>query len=220
MNDESHIAHPAESDSTEPPRVNMTFQNDLNQSSDQNLMMVIVGLGNPGKKYMFTRHNIGFMTIDRLAQQWEIGCSKKKFDAIIGEGFVDEKRILIAKPQTYVNRSGVSVVKIGTYYGCPLDNLMVVCDDLNLPVGKIRIRKKGSSGGHNGLESIAQYVGPEFPRLRIGIGQPTYEDAKDYVLSPIRGDEKEVIDQAIDKACQAINAWITTGIEDCINVFN
>lgn len=183
-------------------------------------MRIIVGLGNPGKKYMFTRHNVGFMTIDRLAELYEIDCNKRKFEAIIGEGFVGEKKILIAKPQTYVNLSGVSVGKIAAYYGCPLDRIMVVCDDLNLPVGKIRIRKKGSSGGHNGLDSVAQYAGSEFPRLRIGIGQPINEDAKEYVLTPFTGDEKEIINQAIDKACQAINTWITTGIESCMNVFN
>lgn len=183
-------------------------------------MRIIVGLGNPGKKYNHTRHNVGFMVIDRLAERWEIACNKKKFEAVIGEGFVGGKKILIAKPQTYVNLSGASVVKIGAYYGCSLDKLMVVCDDLNLPVGKIRIRKTGSSGGHNGLESIAQYVGLDFPRLRIGIGNPIYEDAKKYVLSPFAGDEKEIIDQAIDNACQAIDTWITTDIESCMNVFN
>ena len=183
-------------------------------------MRIIVGLGNPGKKYMFTRHNVGFMMIDRLAELYEMACNKKKFEAIVGEGFVGEKRILIAKPQTYVNLSGVSVGKIVAYYGYPLDRVMVVCDDLNLPVGKIRIRKKGSSGGHNGLESIAHYVGSEFPRLRIGIGQPIDKDAKEYVLTPFTKDEKEIINQALDKACQAINTWITTGIESCMNVFN
>ncbi|MGR3311640.1 MAG: aminoacyl-tRNA hydrolase [Candidatus Brocadiales bacterium] len=182
-------------------------------------MRIIVGLGNPGKKYISTRHNVGFMTIDRLADWWKIAC-KKKFGAILGEGFVGEKKILIVKPQTYMNRSGDSVGKIMAYYDCSLDNLMVVCDDLNLPVGKIRIRKKGSCGGHNGLESIAQYVGLEFPRLRIGIGRPVYNDAKGYVLSPFTGDEKEIIDQTIDNTCRAIDAWITTGIESCMNVFN
>ena len=198
----------------------MTFQNDLNQSSSHDSMRIIVGLGNPGKKYSFTRHNVGFMTIDSLAERCEITCNKKKFDALIGEGFVGEKRILLTKPQTYVNLSGISVGKIVAYYGCPLDKIMVVCDDLNLSVGKIRIRKKGSSGGHNGLESIAQYMGLEFPRLRIGIGKPIYEDAKEYVLSPFAGDEKETINQAIDKACKAIDTWINTGIEHCMSVFN
>lgn len=202
------------------PQFNMTFQNGLNQFSSQNLMSFIIGLGNPGKKYMFTRHNVGFMTIDRLAERWEIPCKKKKSLAHIGEGFLGEKKVFIAKPQTYMNRSGESVGKIVAYYGCSLNKVMVVCDDLNLPVGKIRIRKNGSSGGHNGLESIAQYVGLEFPRLRIGIGKPVCEDAKEYVLSPFTGDEKEIIDQAIDKACQAIDAWITTGIEHCMNIFN
>lgn len=198
----------------------MTFQNDLTKSSSQDSMWIIVGLGNPGKKYVFTRHNVGFMTIDRLAGRCEIACNKKKFKAIIGEGFVDGKRILIAKPQTYVNLSGISVGEIVSYYGCPLDKVMVVCDDLNLPVGKIRIRKKGSSGGHNGLESIAQYVGSEFPRLRIGIGKPIGEDAKEYVLTPFKEDEREIINQTIDKACQAIDTWIVTGIESCMNAYN
>lgn len=197
----------------------MAFQNDLNQSFSQDLR-IIVGLGNPGKKYISTRHNIGFMTIDRLAEQCEIACNKKKFEAIIGEGFIGEKKILISKPQTYVNLSGVSVGKIVAYYGCPLNRIMVVCDDLNLPVGKIRIREKGSSGGHNGLESIAHYVGSEFPRLRIGIGQPVVKDAKEYVLTHFTEDEKEIINQAIDKACHAIDTWVTTGIESCMNVFN
>lgn len=183
-------------------------------------MRIIVGLGNPGEKYIFTRHNVGFITIDKLAKRYEIPCKKKKSLSHIGEGFVGEQKILIAKPQTYMNRSGGAVGELVAYYDCPLDNLMVVCDDLNLPVGTIRIRKKGSSGGHNGLESIAQYVGLDFTRLRIGIGNPINEDAKEYVLSPFARDEKEIVDQAIDKSCQAIDVWISTGIEGCMNVFN
>lgn len=183
-------------------------------------LSIIVGLGNPGKKYRLTRHNVGFSVIDRFSERCDIPCNKKKFEAVIGEGRIGESKVLLAKPQTYMNLSGVSVGKLIAYYGCPQNKLMVICDDLNLPVGAVRVRRKGSSGGHNGLKSIAQHIGSGFPRLRVGIGRPTIMDAKGYVLTPFTEDEKEDINRAIEKACQALDVWITTGIEDCMNVFN
>ena len=184
-------------------------------------MKIIVGLGNPGEKYLKTRHNFGFMVIDRLAQQFEMECNQKKFQSFFCKKTVEQEEIILLKPQTFMNLSGVAVKETIDMYKCALQNLMVVCDDLDLPLGKIRIRRNGGCGGHRGLESIAASLGSTgFARLRVGVGRPTVGDPSDYVLSAFSREEEAVAVETIEKACQALKAWIFDGIEACMNRFN
>ncbi|MEP9410626.1 MAG: aminoacyl-tRNA hydrolase [Candidatus Brocadia sp.] len=184
-------------------------------------MKIIVGLGNPGEKYLKTRHNFGFMVIDRLAQQLEIECSQKKFQSFFCKKSVGDEEIILLKPQTFMNLSGVAVREVADMYKCALQNLMVVCDDLDLPLGRIRIRRSSGCGGHRGLESIASSLGSTgFPRLKIGIGRPAAGDPGDYVLSAFSREEEVIATEAIEKACNALKTWIFEGIDACMNKFN
>ncbi|MFN3531025.1 MAG: aminoacyl-tRNA hydrolase [Candidatus Brocadia sp.] len=184
-------------------------------------MKIIVGLGNPGERYLKTRHNFGFMVIDRLALQLEMECNQKKFQSFFCKKTIGQEEIILLKPQTFMNLSGVAVREAVDMYKCALQNLMVVCDDLDLPLGKIRIRRNGGCGGHRGLESVAASLGSTgFPRLKIGIGRPTAGDPVDYVLSPFPREEEIVASEAIEKACQALETWIFEGIDACMNKFN
>jgi PTH1 family peptidyl-tRNA hydrolase len=184
-------------------------------------MKIVVGLGNPGPKYARTRHNMGFMVVDRLAERLGIRVEGRRFHALLGERAVDGEDLLLVKPLTYVNESGRTVAELQKNYSCPLESIMVICDDLNLPMGRLRIRRKGSSGGHNGLESIISRLGRgDFPRLRIGIGHPSQGEAREYVLSPFLREEEEALEKALDRAYEAVQAWIRGGIEDCMKGFN
>jgi PTH1 family peptidyl-tRNA hydrolase len=184
-------------------------------------MKIIVGLGNPGKKYLKTRHNLGFMVIDRLAQQLEMECIQKKFQSLFCKKSVDQEEVILLKPQTFMNLSGVAVKEAVDMYKCPLQDLMVICDDLDIPLGEIRIRRSGGCGGHRGLESIADSMGStNFSRLRIGIGRPTNGDPSDYVLSVFSKEEEHVTTGAIEEVCEALKTWMFEGIEVCMNKFN
>ena len=184
-------------------------------------MKIIVGLGNPGEKYLKTRHNLGFMVIDRFAQQLGMECNQKKFHALFGKKKIEEEEIILLKPQTFMNLSGVAVKEAMDMYKCALQNLMVICDDLDLPLGKIRARRNGGCGGHRGLESIAASLGfKSFSRLRIGIGRPAERDPRDYVLSVFSKEEEPVVMEMIEEASQALQTWIVEGIEACMNKFN
>lgn len=184
-------------------------------------MKIIVGLGNPGEKYLKTRHNCGFMVIDRFAQQIETGCVQKKFQSFFCKKTVDGEEVLLLKPQTFMNLSGGAVKEAADMYKCALGNLMVVCDDLDLPLGKIRLRSNGGCGGHRGMESIAACLGSTgFARLRIGIGRPATGDPGMYVLSPFSREEEVIAKEGIEKACQALKVWIFQGLEACMNAYN
>ncbi|TVM04089.1 MAG: aminoacyl-tRNA hydrolase [Candidatus Brocadia sp. WS118] len=184
-------------------------------------MKIIVGLGNPGEKYLKTRHNFGFMVIDRLAWQLETGCCQRKFQSFFCKKTVGTEEVALLKPQTFMNVSGVAVKEALALYKCTLQELMVVCDDLDLPLGKIRVRRNGGCGGHRGLESIANLLGTtDFPRLRIGIGRPLAGEPGKYVLSPFSGDEESGAQESVEKACQVLKTWIFEGIEACMNKFN
>ncbi|KAB2834668.1 MAG: aminoacyl-tRNA hydrolase [Candidatus Brocadia sp.] len=184
-------------------------------------MKILVGLGNPGEKYLKTRHNFGFMVIDRLAWHLETECSQKKFQSFFGKKTVEAEEVVLIKPQTFMNMSGVAVKEAVAFYKCALQELMIVCDDLDLPLGKIRLRRNGGCGGHRGLESIANSLGTsEFPRLKIGIGRPLTREASNYVLSPFSGDEESEAQESVEKACQVLKTWIFEGIEACMNKFN
>ena len=187
------------------------------------VLYIVVGLGNPGVKYEETRHNVGFKTIDILSGQENIDVSKKKFKAFIGEGNLGGEKIALLKPQTYMNLSGECVQAAIGWYKIPLSNLIIVYDDVDLPVGKIRIKARGSAGTHNGMRSIVDYVETEdFPRVRIGIGAPKVKEFElaDYVLSRFASEEKLGIESGFKNAVEAVKIIIQSGIDVAMNKFN
>lgn len=184
---------------------------------------VIVGLGNPGGKYDLTRHNVGFMFIDRLADK--IGCDVKKlkFKALYGDGKIDGVRVLLVKPQTFMNNSGEAVRDIMNFYKIPADRLIVVYDDVALDVGKLRIRKKGSDGGHNGIKSIIYLTGhDDFLRLRVAIGPKPHPDTDlaDFVLGRVRGEEEKKLADAIDRGVEAVKLMVKGETDRAMNLYN
>lgn len=185
-------------------------------------MKCFVGLGNPGKKYDGTRHNIGFAVIDRLAEKLSIKLNKTKFNADYGMEIVENEKVVLLKPQTYMNLSGEAVRPFLDYYKIDLDDMLVIYDDLDLPLGKLRLRQKGSAGGHNGMKSIIYHVGSgEFKRIRFGIGRPANEmPIVDYVLSRFHSEEQTTVDEAIENAALACEKWITTSFLEVMNEFN
>lgn len=185
-------------------------------------MFVIAGLGNPGIKYADTRHNIGFITLDYLAQQLNIKINKIKHKALVGEGYIGDEKVLLVKPQTYMNLSGESILDVVEYYKLPIENLIVIYDDIDLPLGVLRIRPKGSAGSHNGMKSIIYLLQrDDFPRIRIGIGkQPEHMDLADYVTGKFTKDEIPIITEAAKKAAKAAQEIITKGIASAMNKYN
>ena len=182
---------------------------------------LIAGLGNPGSEYSNTRHNTGFMVIDKLASKLGFKSWVKEKKARAVGGYYHNNRVILIKPQTYMNLSGNSVLAFMTTYKIPPRDLLVIVDDLALPLGKIRFRPKGSNGGHNGLLSIEEKIGGEFPRLRIGIGSPPDNiPAADYVLSAFEINERELINQALDSAVKGVITYLESGIEQAMNDFN
>jgi len=186
-------------------------------------MKIIVGLGNPGKIYAETRHNIGFMTVRALARS--AGSSFKRspnLSSLISPVQLKGRSVLLAMPLTFMNLSGGSVKKLLNKYKVSLDDLLVVCDDLDLEFGRLKIRPLGSSGGHNGLESIIDFTGSnKFCRLRIGIGRPEKgQNAADFVLDAFGAQEKRLLKQTLDEACQCCRVWATEGITRSMNIFN
>jgi len=183
-------------------------------------MKLIVGLGNPGPKYAGTRHNVGFDVIDYLAAA--PGCTpfREKFEALVAEVKEGDETVLLVKPLTFMNLSGRAVRAIADFYKVPVEGLLVVCDDLNLPLGKLRIRMKGSHGGQNGLRNIQEQLGTDaYTRLRLGVGQPAF-DAVDHVLSKFKPGERATVEEAIATAAQAALLWARRGVETAMNQFN
>ncbi len=183
----------------------------------------IVGLGNPEKKYENTRHNIGFEVIDEIAEKYSIAVKERGFKALFGKGVIEGQRVLLVKPQTYMNLSGESVREITDYYKIdPGEELIVISDDISLELGGIRIRKKGSAGGHNGLKNIIKHLGTEnFMRIRMGVGEKPKEwDLADYVLARFPKEEREKVDRSIKDAAAAVGIMVTDGAEKAMNVFN
>jgi len=184
-------------------------------------MYVIVGLGNPGKKYAETRHNVGFEVIDYLAYRNNIEVKKIKHKALIGEGTIEGQRVMLVKPQTFMNLSGQSVLEICRYYKVDLDKLIVIYDDIDMDLGRIRIRKKGSGGTHNGMRNIIYLLEQdEFPRVRIGIGRPSNGDLISYVIGKFDKDEKEDIILSIKLAAEAVENILGEGIDKAMNNYN
>ena len=183
-------------------------------------MKLIVGLGNPGKKYAKTRHNMGFMAIDLLADLARIDVDKEFFHGVCGRGDIFDNDVLLFKPTTYMNLSGTAVKEIVDYFKIDLDDIIVICDDMALAPGLIRLRKKGSSGGQKGLQNIIDNLGTEeFKRIRIGIGEPTY-DAVDYVLGKPLKEEQPLIDESIKQCVEAIKEALKTDFDRAMNKFN
>lgn len=185
-------------------------------------MKAIVGLGNPGLKYRDTRHNVGFVVLDELADRLQASKPRSKFDADIAEAMLGIGPVLLVAPQTFMNASGRSVQRLVDFYQLDLKDLIVVCDDFNLDLGRLRLRASGTSGGHNGLEDVIQRLGRNgFPRLRIGVGRPPAAmDTADYVLGKFRSSERDAVQDAVVRSADAVETWVTLGIEAAMNQFN
>jgi PTH1 family peptidyl-tRNA hydrolase len=183
-------------------------------------MKVVVGLGNPGRQYSGTRHNVGFAVMDVLANGLGGGPFRGRFQAQVAELTDAGQALLLVKPETFMNLSGQTVRQVVDFYKVPTTDMLVVCDDFALPLGKLRMRAKGTHGGHNGLRSIQEHLGTaEYARLRVGVGGPK-DDAIDHVLGKFRPGERAVIEDAIIQAAQAVMVWAHRGVEACMNRFN
>ena len=184
---------------------------------------LLVCLGNPGDKYENTRHNVGFMVADEVAERQNKPIQRLKFKALTNVLTIDREKVLVMKPVTYMNLSGEAVRQAVDFYKIPPDHVLVVSDDTALPLGRLRIRKKGSAGGHNGLKNIIQHLGTDqFPRLRVGVGEkphPDY-DMADWVLSKFTGEDKKAIDEAVKRAADAVECILAEGIDRGMGRFN
>lgn len=186
-------------------------------------MYIIVGLGNPDRQYQNTRHNIGFDVIDAIADKNHITVGERKHRALIGKGFVGGQKVVLVKPQTYMNLSGESVREVIDFYKVDeKSELIVISDDVSLDVGQIRIRKRGSAGGHNGLKNIILHLGhDEFHRVRMGVGEkPQGYDLVDYVLGHFPKEEREIMDESAKRAADAVEMMITDGADAAMNQYN
>lgn len=184
-------------------------------------MNIIVGIGNPGRKYADTRHNVGFMAVEELAHRHRFGRWRRRFHSLAVEGSICGAKVLLMKPETYVNESGRAVGDAMRWCGVPLHDIMVVCDDFNLPLGRLRVRRTGSSGGHNGLKSIFDHLNSdEVPRLRIGTGVDGGVHDRDFVLSGFSSEERAVAETVVERAVGALEVWLESGVEQCMNEFN
>ena len=185
-------------------------------------MKLVVGLGNPGRRYQATRHNIGYAVLAELARKFGAPPARTRFHGEVVEADLNGQKALLLSPTTFMNLSGISVQEAMSFYKLPNEDLLVLCDDLNLPVGKLRLRGQGSSGGQKGLEDIVRRLGTdEFSRLRIGIGAaPEGWDWADYVLSRFSPEEVPVVEQAVRLAAEAVAVWAREGIEFCMNRYN
>jgi PTH1 family peptidyl-tRNA hydrolase len=182
---------------------------------------LIVGLGNPGLEYAKNRHNVGFQCIDRLAANHGLQFSRHQAKASLATGTIAGRRVILAKPLTYMNLSGQSVAQIARFYKIAPADILVVCDDLDLPLGRVRLRPEGSSAGHRGMTSIIDWLGTDgFPRMRLGIGRPAHNGAVDFVLGNFSGDDAITMDRTLDRAVAAVVVFLTEGIDAAMNQFN
>lgn len=182
---------------------------------------LIIGLGNPGPRYAHSRHNAGFEVVDRLAAKHALSFARRRFQAKVAEGEIASLPIVLAEPQTYMNLSGEAVHKLLASYRVGLDSLLVVYDDLDLPAGKLRLRARGSAGGHHGMESIIDVLhSSDFPRLRIGIGRPDSREDVSHVLGRFSAEEEDLMGQSYERAVGAIEMWIAEGVQKAMNEYN
>ncbi len=184
-------------------------------------MYIIVGLGNPGKKYEHTRHNMGFLALDLLAEKYGIKVDRLKFKALTGEGRIEGKKVLLVKPQTYMNLSGESVRDVMNFYKEPIENLIVIYDDIDIPEGTLRIRSKGSAGTHNGMRNIIYLLGDDgFPRIRVGIGGERRMDLINYVIGKVTESEADALWDALNKAAEAAADIVINDITHAMQEYN
>lgn len=191
-------------------------------------MYLIAGLGNPEEEYSRTRHNMGFDVVNQLATKYEIDIMRNKFDGLYGSGIIEGEKVILLKPQTYMNLSGKSIKTFMDFYKIPIQNVLVIYDDMDVEVGQIKIRKKGGPGTHNGAKSVVhELVSEDFPRIRVGIGKPIseYDDDTttttiDYVIGKLDDKTYQELEQGIDKAVEAISEFIKNGIDSAMNKYN
>ena len=185
-------------------------------------MKIIVGLGNPGEEYQNTRHNLGYMVLDKLSELLKIDVNKNRLDGLVGTGTYNREKIILVKPLTYMNLSGDCVLKVLKYYKVGPEDLIVIYDDIDVSVGNIRIRPSGSPGTHNGMRDISKKLGTnEFSRVRVGSGRPReFQDLADYVLSNIKKEEKEPIGKAIENAANGVIEMLENGVKSAMNKYN
>lgn len=186
-------------------------------------MYLVAGLGNPGTQYEMTRHNIGFEVIDYMADQYNVKVNKLKFKSLYGDVNIKGEKVIFVKPQTYMNLSGEAIRDFASFYKIPVENIIIISDDINLEAGRIRIRQKGSAGGHNGLKSIIYQLGSdEFPRIRVGVDAPIREkmDLADFVLARFQKDEIPVLEDAIIRSSKAVLEIIGASVDSAMNKYN
>ena len=185
-------------------------------------MYLIVGLGNPEEEYAKTRHNMGFDAINKIAQKYNIDVTKKKFKGIYGTGIIEGKKVILLKPQTYMNSSGDSIIEVMDYYGIEAEDLIVIYDDMDIEKGIMKIRKKGGPGSHNGMKSVIENLQTtEFVRIRVGIGRPEHaQDRINFVIGKIPEEEQKILEVGVQKAADAIPVIITEGIDNAMNKCN
>ena len=185
-------------------------------------MIIIAGLGNPGKEYDNTRHNAGFMVLDALADKLNTDISEKKHKALCGKAVIGGQKVILLKPQTYMNASGESIRAAADYYKVEAEDIIVVYDDISLAPGQLRVRAKGSAGGHNGIKSIIAHLSTqEFPRVRVGVGEkPPRMELADYVLGHFSGEEKKIMEDAVKEAADAVCTAVERGVEHAMNEHN
>lgn len=183
-------------------------------------MYLIVGLGNPGPDYMHTRHNAGYDALDMLASDLDVRIDKGRFKGLVGEGRIGTEKVVLLKPTTYMNLSGESVIEAATFYKVPCDRIIILYDDISLETGRLRIRKSGSPGGHNGIKSLIAHLHTEtFPRVKIGIGGPS-RDLVRHVLGKFSKEEREILDRTLVAAKDAVVAIVKNGVDSAISEFN
>ena len=193
------------------------------QKSTGGIAYLIVGLGNPDRKYQNTRHNAGFIAVDEIARQLDVSIDRSKFDALTADVTIGGKRALLMKPQTYMNLSGVAVEKAASFYKIPPENVLVIYDDVSLPVGKLRVRPTGSAGGHNGIKNIIAHLGTQdFPRVKIGTGAPAGGGAEmvDWVIGVPSQAERKILVESFERAIQAAADIIENGCQKAMNDYN
>lgn len=183
-------------------------------------MYVIAGLGNPGKEYASSRHNAGYMAVEYLAGKLNTKLNKLKFNSVYGDTSINGEKVMLVKPVTYMNKSGIAIAEIVKFYKISTSNLIVIYDDIDIPLGSLRIRPSGSAGTHNGMKSIVDSIGSEFPRIRIGIGRNEEMDLADFVLQKFSRNEKDIVTPIIERAAEAAVEIIENGIDSAMQKFN
>lgn len=186
-----------------------------------NETFIIAGLGNPGRKYENTRHNLGFITVDKIAEDNDISVKKIKFKSLVGEGVIGSDKVILMKPQTFMNNSGEALREIVNFYKVPPENLIVIYDDFDIPIGSIRVRKFGSAGTHNGMRSVIRLLGfDNFPRIRIGIDSTIKNELIDFVTGGFRKEEVPLLEEAVTNGATAAETIVTKGIDLAMNRYN